>query len=72
MGSKIELILKILSDGEWHKIFELQQIADLDERQILEMAAFLFEFDFARVDLENKKVRINQDFQNLLIQTPSL
>jgi hypothetical protein len=71
MGSKIELILKILSDGEWHKIYELQQSAELGEEQIQEMVAFLFEYDFARVDIENMKVRINHDFQNLLIQTPS-
>jgi hypothetical protein len=71
MGSKIELILNVLSDGEWHKIYDLQQLAELEERQIQEMAAFLFEYDFARFDFENKKVRINQDFQNFLIQTPT-
>jgi hypothetical protein len=71
MGSKIELILKALSDGEWHKTCELQLLAELDEQQIQEMAAFLFEYDFARVDLHNKRVRINHEFQNFLIQTPS-
>jgi hypothetical protein len=71
MGSKIELILKVLSDGEWHKTFELQQLSGLDERQIQEMTAFLFEYDFARVDLENKEVRVNLDFRNFLVQTPT-
>ncbi len=70
MDSKIELILKVLSDGEWHKTAELQTLAGLDERQIQEMSAFFFEYDFVRVDIENKKVRINQDFQNFLVQTP--
>jgi hypothetical protein len=67
MDSKVELILKALSDGKWHKTYELQQLAELDDQQIQEMAAFLFEYDLAKVDLENKKVRINQYFQDFLI-----
>jgi hypothetical protein len=72
MESKVELILKALSDGEWHKTYELQQLAELDDQQIQEMAAFLFEYDLAKVDLENKKVRINQYFRDFLTEPPSL
>ncbi len=71
MSSKIELILNVLSDGKWHRINELHQLTEFDELQVQEMAAFLFEYDFAIVDLENKKVRLKQDFQNFLVQTPT-
>ena len=70
MSSKVELILNVLSDGKWHGINELQQLTEFDELQVQEMAAFLFEYDFVLVDLENKKVRIKEDFQNFLVQTP--
>jgi hypothetical protein len=71
MESKIELILKALSDGQWHKTDELRQLTELDDQQIQEMAAFLFEYDLAKVDLENKKVRINQYFQDFLTEPTS-
>lgn len=71
LGTKIELILNALSDGEWHGIVDLQRLTELDEVQIQEMAAFLFEYDLARVDFENKKVKVKQDFHNFLVQTPT-
>jgi len=66
MVSKIALVLEVLSDGEWHGTEELQQRVELDEDQAQEVAAFLFEYDLARMDIENKKVRINKCFQKLL------
>ena len=63
------MILEILSDGKWHGIDELQQRLELDEREVRVIAAFLSKYDFAKSDEENRKVRINRDFQKLLSQT---
>jgi DNA-binding IclR family transcriptional regulator len=67
--SKLAMVLDILSDGEWHGIDELQQRLELDEREVRVIAAFLSKYDFAKSDEENRKVRINRDFQKLLSQT---
>ena len=69
MGSKIETILEILSDGKWHGIEELQQRMELDEHKIREIATFLSKYNFAMIDGANKKVRINRDLQKFLAQT---
>jgi DNA-binding IclR family transcriptional regulator len=66
--SKIALVLDVLSDGKWHRIDELQQLTELDETQAQEVAAFLFEYDFAKMDIDNKRLRINKCFQKLLGQ----
>jgi DNA-binding IclR family transcriptional regulator len=67
--SKVTLVLEVLSDGEWHRIEELQQLTELNENQVREIAAFLYEYDFARMDVEKKKLRINRHFQEFLSQT---
>jgi len=67
--SKIAMVLDILSDGKWHGIDELQQRLELDEYEVQEIAAFLSKYDFAKSDEENRKVRINRDFQKFLAQT---
>lgn len=67
--SKMTIMLEVLSDGEWHGIEELQQLVELNERQVREIAAFLFEYDLAVVDISSQKVRINKYFQEILTQT---
>lgn len=63
------MMLEVLSDGEWHGIEDLRQLVELSERQVREIAAFLFEYDLGVVDILNKKVRINRCFQEILVQT---
>ncbi len=63
------MILEILGDGRWHGIEELQQRLNLNERKIQEIAKFLSEYDFVKIDKENEKVKINRNFQKLLAQT---
>jgi hypothetical protein len=69
MGSKITMILEMLSDGKWHETKELQQQAEIDEYQMQEVTKFLNEFDFVKAVRANKKVRISESYQELLAQT---
>jgi hypothetical protein len=69
MDSKIPMILEILSDGKWHEIKELQQRMELDEYKVQEITAFLNKYNFATLDDDNKKVKINRGFQKFLAQT---
>lgn len=68
MVSKVTTMLEVLSDGEWHGMEELQQLTELNENQVREIAAFLFEYDFVKMDAENRKVRLNRCFQEFLTQ----
>jgi hypothetical protein len=64
--SKLALVLEVLGDREWHGIEELQQLVELNENQVQEGAAFLYEYDFAMIDIINKKVKIKQYFREFL------
>ncbi len=66
--SKITLTLELISDGEWHGIRELQQSIGLSENQAREIAAFLFEYDLAKMDTEYDRVKITKAFKEFLSQ----
>jgi hypothetical protein len=66
VASKIDMILEVLSDGEWHSLYELQYLVKLTEKQIQKITSFLSEFDFVHVDLEKGRVTTTQNFQILL------
>jgi DNA-binding IclR family transcriptional regulator len=63
------MILEMLSDGKWHRIEELQQRLELNERKVQEIITFLNKYDFVKIDKEHEKVKINQNFRKLLTQT---
>ena len=66
--SKVMVILELLSDGKWHGVEELLLGAGLSEQKFQEITGFLSKYGFVKVDEENKKVKVNRDFQRLLVQ----
>jgi len=66
LASRIGRILDLLSDGEWHGIEELKQVLNHPGHATEEILAFLEKYEFAKVDGENKRVKIDRDFQELL------
>ena len=66
--SKVTTILEVLSDGEWHEVEELKQLTDLSENKVREIAAFLYKYDFVKMDAKNSKVRIRECIQEFLAQ----
>jgi DNA-binding IclR family transcriptional regulator len=69
MVSKINSILEMLGDGKWHGMEELQQKAQLSQRQLREITTFLNQYGFVKISLTNKKVRINKNVREFLSQT---
>lgn len=69
MVSKITMILEMLGDGKWHEIEELQLRLGLNEHKVQEITTFLNKYDFVKIDKEHEKVKINRNFQKLLVQT---
>jgi hypothetical protein len=66
--SKVIVILELLSDGKWHGIEEMLLNAGLSELEFLEVTDFLGKYGFVKVDEENRKLKVNRDFQRLLVQ----
>jgi predicted transcriptional regulator len=66
--SKVMVILELLSDGNWHGIEEMLLNAGLSELEFLEVTDFLGKYGFVKVDEENRKLKVNRDFQRLLVQ----
>ena len=68
MVSKVIVILELLSDGKWHAVEEMLLNAGLSELEFLEVTDFLGKYGFVKVDEENRKLKVNRDFQRLLVQ----
>lgn len=66
MPDRIAVILEILGDGKWHSIDHLRQVMRLGDCEMQEITKFLSQYDFAEIDEENSRVRINRDFQRIL------
>jgi DNA-binding IclR family transcriptional regulator len=65
---KISRVLEMLGDGKWHGMKEIQQLMNLNERELQEITRFLTTYDFAEVDKANKRVRATRDFQKIEAQ----
>jgi hypothetical protein len=66
--SKITTILDALGDGRWHGAETLLLRFELSEHKFWEIMAFLNKYGFVKVDEENRRVKINRDFQKLVAQ----
>ena len=71
MASKISMILDLLSDGKVHGLADLSRKSSLDNWEMEEILSFLDKYEFAKVDFEKGKVKINKAFQKLMeLTTP--
>lgn len=66
--SKIADILEILSDGKWHRLEEIQRVAEMDEDQVHWITEFLMEYMLIVPDGTKKKVKLDKTAQKFLTQ----
>lgn len=66
---KISGILQLLCDGRWHLIEELQHCFGVSCFGFEKPIDFLSEFGFAVIDDDNLRIRVNSDFQDILLKT---
>jgi hypothetical protein len=66
--SKIVDVLEILSDGKWHRMKEVQNGTEMDEKQVQQIAEFLGKYDFIALDETRKKIKLNKVAQKFLAQ----
>jgi hypothetical protein len=69
LAYKMTRLLEILGDGKWHETDQLRQLMDLSDCEVQEITDFLGKYDFAQVDDDKKRVKINKDFKKILTQT---
>ena len=66
MPFRITLLLEELEDGKWHNLDQLKQLMNLNDHEMKEITKFLSQYDFAEIDEDAKRVRINKDFKKIL------
>ena len=66
MPFRITLLLEELEDGKWHNLDQLKQLMNLKDHEMKEITRFLSQYDFAEIDEDAKRVRINKDFKKIL------
>ena len=68
MAYKLTRLLEIISDGKWHETDQLNQLMDLSDCEVEEITDFLGKYDFAQVDEDKKRVKINRYFKKILTE----
>ncbi|MGC8939405.1 MAG: hypothetical protein ACP5IM_02485 [Candidatus Bathyarchaeia archaeon] len=60
--------LEVLVDGEWHTLEELKRKTKLKEKQLAQIIKFLEEYNLIIEEHKTKNIKLEEDFQKLLIQ----
>jgi DNA-binding IclR family transcriptional regulator len=66
LTTRIAEVLKILSDGKWHLLEELQQSMKLTSGQMQKIAEFLGEYKFVTFDDSKKGVKLDEAARKFL------
>jgi DNA-binding IclR family transcriptional regulator len=62
---KVARILDAISDGRWHNIAGLAKRLKLAGHEVEARLEFLNKFELVKIDGEDRRVKINEDFQLL-------
>jgi len=65
MKEFIRLILRLLSDGEFHSIDELSRRLNVPFEFVMEVSRFLEKWSFAELNEEGRRVKLKPDFLRL-------
>ena len=60
----IDRAIETLKDGEWHSLDAVIKELNLPKGKVKKVLQFLLEFGFVVFDDEERKVRIDREFQN--------
>jgi predicted transcriptional regulator len=61
-------ILKMLNDGRWHLINDIEAGANLNASQSKEIIEFLKKYEFVAVDQKKNRVRLKEAVREFLTQ----
>ena len=63
---KVDDILELLENGEWHDLKEIERKAQLQDLDIASVTKFLAQYHFIRLDKEGKKAKLDSSTQDFL------
>jgi len=63
---KVDDILKLLENGEWHDLKEIGKKAQLRDLDIVSVAKFLAQFNFIKLDEGGQKVKLDPSTRHFL------
>ncbi len=65
--AKIDDVLRLLENGKWHDLREMEENTQLHDCDISSILRFLVQYDFIKLDKEGKKAKLassTRDFLN--------
>lgn len=66
--TKIAEVLRILDDGRWHSIDEIEHKAKLNSSQSKKITEFLNRYDFVTVNDDRNRVKLKEAARRFLTQ----
>ncbi|UCD26669.1 MAG: hypothetical protein JSV75_00625 [Candidatus Bathyarchaeota archaeon] len=63
---RVDDILKLLENGDWHDLEEIEKKIQLPNLYTASVTDFLAQYDFIRLDKERKKAKIDSSTQIFL------
>lgn len=65
MRGLVKLILRLLSDGNFHYIDDISRDINVPVEFVMEVSSFLEKWSFAELNDERKRIRLKPDFLKL-------
>lgn len=69
---KVDGVLEVLRDGEWHPIREVMASLGLDALRVLLVLSFLEKFNFVEIDRKTGRVKLWVGIQEFLEEIEAL
>jgi len=63
---KVDDILKLMENGKWHDLKEIGKKTQLEDLDIVNVAKFLAQYNFIKLDKEGKKAKLDPSMQDFL------
>jgi len=63
---KVDDILRLLENGEWHDLKEIEKKTQLHDLHIMSITKFLAQYNFIKLDKEGKKAKLGPSMQDFL------
>ena len=64
--SQVEDILRLLKNGKWHDLEEIEKKIQLRDFNVTNITKFLSQYNFIKLDKEGKKVKLDPSTQDFL------
>lgn len=65
MRKPVRLVLKLLSDGEFHRIDDISRDLNVPVEFVIKVSRFLEKWSFAELNDERRRIRLKPDFLKL-------